>query len=121
MLSLTNDREPQKFVEDNFLHYVKSIKYTDDRGDNGDVTIISNMMLKVQDILNRSIRVQDEILNFCGPISDEFRTANSLSRFLSTTVAYLEDIDYLIHWGGVSELSIAHSSGELMYQKNLRV
>lgn len=121
MLSLTNDREPQKFVEDNFLHYVKSIKYTDDRGDNGDVTIISNTMLKVQDILNRSIRVQDEILNFCGPISDEFRTANSLSRFLSTMVAYLEDIDYLIHWGGVSELSIAHSSGELMYQKNLRV
>ncbi|KAG2357828.1 hypothetical protein BDR07DRAFT_1379861, partial [Suillus spraguei] len=46
MLSLTDDREPQKFVEDKFLQYVKSIKYTDDRGDNGDVTIISNTMLK---------------------------------------------------------------------------
>ncbi|KAG1788021.1 uncharacterized protein HD556DRAFT_1441758 [Suillus plorans] len=121
MLSLTDDREPQKFVEDNLLHYVKSIKYTDDRGDNGDITIISNTMLKVQDILNRSIRVQDQLLNFCGPISDEFRTANSMSRFLSTTAAYLEEIDYLIHWEGVSELCVAHSLGELMYQKNLRV
>ncbi|KAG1794630.1 uncharacterized protein HD556DRAFT_1442819 [Suillus plorans] len=121
MLSLTDDREPQKFVEDKFLQYVKSIKYTNDRGDNGDVTIISNTMLKVQDILNHTIRVQDQILNFCGPISDEFRAANSVSLFLSTVVAYLEDIDYLIHWGGVSELCIAHSSGELMYQKNLRV
>ncbi|KAG2358777.1 hypothetical protein BDR07DRAFT_1488991 [Suillus spraguei] len=89
MLSLTNDREPQKFVEDKFLQYVKSIKYTDDHGDNGDVTIISNTMLKVQDILNRTIRVQDQILNFCGPISDEFRTANSVSQFLNTIVAYL--------------------------------
>ncbi|KAG2063624.1 hypothetical protein BDR04DRAFT_1123134 [Suillus decipiens] len=46
MLSLTDDHEPQKFVEDKFLQYVKSIKYTDDHGDNSDVTIISNMMLK---------------------------------------------------------------------------
>jgi hypothetical protein len=121
MLSLTDDREPQKFVEDKFLQYVKSIKYTDDRGDNGDVTIISNTMLKVQDILNHTICVQDQILNFCGPILDEFRTANSVSQFLNTIVAYLEEIDYLIHWGGVSELCIAHSSAELMYQKNLRV
>ncbi|KAG2055337.1 hypothetical protein BDR06DRAFT_1006919 [Suillus hirtellus] len=121
MLSLTDDREPQKFVKDKFLQYVKSIKYTDDHGDNGDVTIISNMMLKVQDILNRTIHVQDQILNFCGPILDELRTADSVSQFLSTIVAYLEEIDYLIHWGGVSELCIAHSSGELMYQKNLHV
>ncbi|KAG1811053.1 hypothetical protein EV424DRAFT_1542691 [Suillus variegatus] len=79
MLLLTNEREPQSFVEDIFLQYVKSIKYTDDRGDNGDITIITNVMLKVQHILNPTIRVQDEILNFCGPISAEFHTANSLS------------------------------------------
>ncbi|KAG1722137.1 uncharacterized protein EDB91DRAFT_1088228 [Suillus paluster] len=47
MLSLTNEHEPQSFVEDIFLQYVKSIKYTDDQGDNGDITIITNTMLKV--------------------------------------------------------------------------
>ncbi|KAG1784381.1 uncharacterized protein HD556DRAFT_1451835 [Suillus plorans] len=112
--------EPCAFAEGVLLQFVNSITYTDDRADNGDKTIVTNMTATVQGLLNRSITVQDQILTFCG-VSAEFRAADTVTRYLSTTLAYLEDIEFFLDVEGVSELCVAHSMGELMYQKRLRV
>ncbi|KAG2083884.1 hypothetical protein BD769DRAFT_1397872 [Suillus cothurnatus] len=119
MLSLIN--EPCAFTEALLLQFVRSITYTDDRADNGDQTIITNMDAKVQDLLNQAIPIQDEIHNCCGSLAAEYHAANTVCRYLSTTLAYLEDIEYYFDIGGISELCIAHSMGELMYQKRLAV
>ncbi|KAG1893315.1 uncharacterized protein F5891DRAFT_1196546 [Suillus fuscotomentosus] len=118
MLSLIT--EPRAFAEGALLQFVNSIVYTNDRADNGDRTIVTNMIVTVQGLLNHSIPIQDKILNFCG-VSAEFHAANTVTRYLSTTLAYLEDIDFYIHVEGVSELCVAHWMGELMYQKGSHV
>ncbi|KAG1794594.1 uncharacterized protein HD556DRAFT_1307959 [Suillus plorans] len=118
MLSLIT--EPRAFSEGALLQFVNSIVYTNDRADNGDQTIVTNMIVTVRGLLNRSIPVQDKILNFCG-VSAKFRAADTVTCYLSTTLAYLEDIEFFIHVEGVSELCVAHSMGELMYQTGSRV
>ncbi|KAG1887285.1 hypothetical protein F4604DRAFT_1675277 [Suillus subluteus] len=119
MLSLIN--EPCAFTEVLMLQFVKSITYTDDRADNGDQTIVTSMVAKVRDLLNQAIPVQDEIHNFCGSSAAEFRAANTVCCYLNTTLAYLEDIEFYFNVEGISELCVAHSMGELIYQKGLHV
>ncbi|KAG2135861.1 hypothetical protein DEU56DRAFT_756546 [Suillus clintonianus] len=101
---LTLIPEPCAFAEGVLLQFVNSITYTDDRADDGDRTIVTNMIPMVQGLLNRSIPVQDQILNFCG-VSPEFHAADTVSRYLSTTLAYLEDIEFFFLVEGVSELT----------------
>ncbi|KAG1844381.1 hypothetical protein F4604DRAFT_1937590 [Suillus subluteus] len=110
--------DPCEFAKDELSKYVKSIP--DDCKTKGDVSIIANSVAKIEKLLKRVIPAQDEILNFCG-ISPEWHAADSVSRFLRTTVAYLEDIQILEMSGGVAELTTAHLLGELMYQKGIRV
>lgn len=110
--------DPCTYVEGIFQEYAKSM--ADDDETDGDISIINKSMSKVEKILDRAIPIQDEILNFCG-LSDEWRSADSVTRFLRTVVAYLEDIQCLVLLGGVSELANAHMLGELMYQKGIRI
>jgi len=117
MLSLIGS-DPCTYVEGIFQEYVKSM--ADDDETNGDISIIDKSMAKVEKILNHAIPVQDEILNFCG-LSTEWHAADSVTRFLRTVMAYLEDIQCLVLLGGVSELANAHRLGELMYQKGVRI
>lgn len=119
MLSLIDDH--RAFTEALLLQFVKSITYTDDRADNGDKTIVTNMVAKVWDLLNQAVPIQDEIHNYCGSLAAEFCAANTVCRYLNTTLAYLEDIEYYFDVEGISEICVAHSMGELMYQKGLRV
>ncbi|KAG2354819.1 hypothetical protein BDR07DRAFT_1381971 [Suillus spraguei] len=105
--------DPCKFAKDKLTEYVKSIP--DDCKMKGDVSIIANSVAEIEKLLKRVIFAQNEILNFCG-ISPEWHAADSVSQFLRTTVAYLEDIQVLEMSGGVAELTTAHLLGELMYQ-----
>lgn len=119
MLSLIDD--PRAFTEALLLQFVKSITYTDDRADNGDKTIVTNMVAKVRDLLNQAVPIQDEIHNYCGSLAAEFCAANTVCRYLNTTLAYLEDIEYYFDVEGISEICVAHSMGELMYQKAIHI
>jgi hypothetical protein len=116
MLAMIGD-DPCKFVEGVFCDYVKS--FPEDSSP-GDISIIESSISKVQKILNWTIPAQDQILNFCG-VSPEWHAADSISRFLRTVLAYLEDIECLLFSGGVCELTLAHSMGEMMYQKGIRI
>ncbi|KAG1720805.1 hypothetical protein EDB19DRAFT_1835794 [Suillus lakei] len=107
MLSLIN--KPCAFTEALLLQFIRSIVYTDDHADNGDQMIITNVLAKVQDLLNQAILVQDKIHNFCGSLAAEYHAANTVCRYLSTILAYLEDIEYYFVVGGISELCVAHS------------
>ncbi|KAG1798567.1 uncharacterized protein HD556DRAFT_1306020 [Suillus plorans] len=116
MLAMIGD-DPCKFVEGVFCDYVKS--FPEDSSP-GDISIIESSIAKVQKILNRTIPAQDQILNFCG-VLPEWHAADSVSRFLRTVLVYLEDIECLLFSGGVCELTLAHSMGEMMYQKGIRI
>ncbi|KAG1734229.1 uncharacterized protein EDB91DRAFT_1084137 [Suillus paluster] len=85
----------------------------DDRTTKGDISIIANSIAEIKKLLKRVIPAQDQILNFCG-VSPEWHAAYSVSRFLRTSVAYLEDIQILEMSGGVPELTTAHLLGELI-------
>lgn len=118
MLAMIGD-DPCKFVEGVFCDYMKS--FPEDSSP-GDISIIESLIAKVQKILNRAIPAQDQILNFCGVSpGSEWHAADSVTCFLRTVLAYLEDIEGLIFLGGVCELTLAHSMGEMMYQKGLRI
>ncbi|KAG1839353.1 hypothetical protein F4604DRAFT_1940859 [Suillus subluteus] len=106
-----------KFIEGVLCNYVKS--FPEDSSP-GDISIIETSIAKVQEILNWTIHAQDQILNFCG-VSPEWHAANSVTRFLRTVLAYLEDIQCLLFSGGVCELTVAHSMGEMMYQKGIKI
>ncbi|KAG1723576.1 hypothetical protein EDB19DRAFT_1916042 [Suillus lakei] len=114
MLELTDD--PCAFVQGVFLEYIKTL----DSSTKGDVTILEKTLATVEGLLNRVIPIQDQILNFCG-IAPEWQAADLVSRFLRTILAYLEDILCLLRFDGPSELAVAHSMGELMYQKGIRI
>ncbi|KAG1878588.1 hypothetical protein C8R48DRAFT_668650 [Suillus tomentosus] len=109
--------DPCKFVEGVLCDYVKS--FPEDSSP-GDISIIETEVAKVQKILNRTIPAQDQILYFCG-ISPEWHAADLVTRFLRTVLAYLEDIEILLFSGGVCELTVAHSMGEMMYQKGIKI
>ncbi|KAG2115168.1 uncharacterized protein F5147DRAFT_649573 [Suillus discolor] len=83
---ISND--PCKFVEGVLCNYVKSFP---EDSSTGDISIIETAITQVQEILDRTIPVQDEILNFCG-VSPKWHTADSVTCFLRTVLAYLEDI-----------------------------
>jgi hypothetical protein len=119
MVSLIN--EPCAFTEALLLQFVRSITYTDDRADNGDQTIITSMVAKVWALLNQAIPIQDEIHEYCGSLAAEYRATNSVCCYLNTTLVYLEDIEYYFDVEGVLEICVAHSMGELMYQKDICV
>lgn len=118
MVSLID--EPCAFTEAVLLQFVRSITYTDDRADNGDQTIVTNMVAKVRALLNQAIPIQDEIHEYCGSLAAEYQAANLVCRYLNTTLGYLEDIEYYFDMEGISEICVAHSMGELMYQKGIR-
>ncbi|KAG2091661.1 uncharacterized protein F5147DRAFT_657888 [Suillus discolor] len=112
--------DPCEFAKDKLAEYVKSIP--DNCSAKGDISIIANSISEIESILKRVTAVQDEILNFCGLSPDsEWHAADTVSRFLKTTVAYLEDIQLLEMSGGVVELTIAQWLGELMYQKGIKI
>ncbi|KAG2351176.1 hypothetical protein BDR07DRAFT_1502349 [Suillus spraguei] len=92
----------------------------DDCSTKGDISIIVNSIGEIEKLLKRVICAQDKILNFCG-ISPEWHAADTVSRFLKTTAAYLEDIQLLEMSGGIVELTTAQWLGELMYQKDIRI
>ncbi|KAG1812314.1 hypothetical protein EV424DRAFT_1349350 [Suillus variegatus] len=119
MVSLIN--EPCAFTEAVLLQFVRSITYTDDRADNGDQAIVTNMVAKVRALLNQAIPIQDEIHEDCGSLAAEYHAANVVCRYLNTTLGYLEDIEYYFDAEGISEICVAHSMGELMYQKAIHI
>ncbi|KAG1884134.1 hypothetical protein F4604DRAFT_1677273 [Suillus subluteus] len=47
--------------------------------------------------------------------------AGLVSCFLSTTLAYIDDVQYLLEIEGLTELMVAHLMGELMYQKGIHL
>ncbi|KAG1889814.1 uncharacterized protein F5891DRAFT_1198291 [Suillus fuscotomentosus] len=110
--------EPCAFTESLLLQYVKSLP--DEVHGKGDTSIIQNAKTEVERLLRRATRVQDQIIIFCG-VSTESRATESVSRFLSTTLAYIDDIQYFLDIEGLTELTVAHSMGELMYQKRIRI
>lgn len=110
--------DPCEFAKGKLGEYVKSIP--DDCSTKGDISIIVNSIGEIEKLLKRVIRAQDKILNFCG-ISPEWHAADTVSRFLKTTAAYLEDIQLLEMSGGIVELTVAQWLGELMYQKDIRI
>ncbi|KAG1788970.1 uncharacterized protein HD556DRAFT_1447443 [Suillus plorans] len=111
-------REPCAFTETILLWYVKSLP--DDGYGKGDPSIIETAKAKVEGLLRRATPVHDLIKDSCG-VSDQSRAAESVSRYLSTALAYLDDIQYFLDIEGISELTVAHSMGELMYQKGIRL
>ncbi|KAG1781017.1 hypothetical protein EV702DRAFT_1193858 [Suillus placidus] len=110
--------EPCAFTEGILLRYVRSLP--DEGRGKGDTSIIENARAQVEGLLRRATPMVDSIKDFCG-VSDESRAADSVSRFLSTALAYLDDIQYFLDIEGISELTVAHSMGEMMYQKRLRL
>ncbi|KAG1809055.1 hypothetical protein EV424DRAFT_1543203 [Suillus variegatus] len=108
--------EPCAFTESLLLQYVKSLP--DEVHGKGDTSIIQNAKTEVERLLRRATRVQDQIIIFCG-VSTESRATESVSRFLSTTLAYIDDVQYFLDIEGLTELTVAHSMGELMYQKRI--
>ncbi|KAG1746444.1 hypothetical protein EDB19DRAFT_1905896 [Suillus lakei] len=118
MMEMVGD-DPCTFTKDIVRLYVQSL-LVDDCSTKGDITIIENAMTKVQKLLNHAIPAQDQILNFCG-ISPEWHATDSVTRFLRTVLAYLEDILSLVMFEGASGLAEAEFLGELMYQKGSRI
>ncbi|KAG1877465.1 hypothetical protein F4604DRAFT_1924095 [Suillus subluteus] len=116
MLALV--QEPCAFTEGILLQYIKSL--LDDGHGKGDTLIVETAKSKVEGLLHRMTHVQDQIMNFCG-VLPKSRAAESVSCFLSTALAYLDDIQFFLNIEGVSELMVAHSMGELMYQKGIRL
>ncbi|KAG1800501.1 hypothetical protein EV424DRAFT_1352146 [Suillus variegatus] len=117
MLALVS--EPCAFTEGVLLQYVKSLP--DDGNGKGDTLIVNTPKLKVEALLRRAIRAQDQITNFCGVSAAESRAAESVLHYLNTMLGYLDDIQYFLNIEGISELTIAHSMGELMYQKGIHL
>lgn len=111
--------EPCAFTEGVLLQYVKSLP--DDGNGKGDTSIVDTPKLKVEALLRRAIPAQDQITNFCGVSAAESRAAESVLRYLNTVLGYLDDIQYFLNIEGISELTIAHSMGELMYQKGIHL
>ncbi|KAG1865122.1 hypothetical protein C8R48DRAFT_772825 [Suillus tomentosus] len=111
--------EPCAFTEGVLLQYVKSLP--DDGNGKGDTSIVDTPKLKVEALLRRAILAQDQITNFCGVSAAESRAAESVLRYLNTVLGYLDDIQYYLNIEGISELTIAHSMGELMYQKGIHL
>ncbi|KAG1791195.1 uncharacterized protein HD556DRAFT_1445460 [Suillus plorans] len=116
MLVKIND--PCNFAHGILCAYAKSM--LDDSLTKADISIIETPMADIQKLLDHTIPAQDQILNFCG-VSPEWHAADTLSRFLRTVLAYLEDIQFLALYGGTPDLTLAHSMGELMYQKGMKV
>ncbi|KAG1846541.1 hypothetical protein F4604DRAFT_1907870 [Suillus subluteus] len=81
----------------------------------GDTSIIQNAKTEVECLLRHATFTQDQITFFGGLSADSH--AGSVSHFLSTTLAYIDDVQYLLEIEGLTELMVAHSMGELMYQK----
>ncbi|KAG1827958.1 hypothetical protein EV424DRAFT_1345110 [Suillus variegatus] len=110
--------DPCEFVKGELTKYVESIP--DDCKTRGDISIIENSVAEIEKLLKHVIPAQDQILYSCG-ISPEWHAADTVSRFLRTTVAYLEDIQILAMSGGVPELTTAHMLGELIVDLRMRV
>ncbi|KIK32549.1 hypothetical protein CY34DRAFT_18966 [Suillus luteus UH-Slu-Lm8-n1] len=112
-------QEPCAFTEGVLLQYVKTLP--DDPHGKGDTSIVKTAKAEVEALLRRATPAVDLIKDFCGIVSDEYRAADSVSRFLSTALAYLDDIQFFVDIEGLTELTVAHSMGELMYQKRLHL
>ncbi|KAG0704198.1 hypothetical protein DFH29DRAFT_873978 [Suillus ampliporus] len=106
--------EPCTFTEGVLHQYLKS--FLDDGNGKGDISIVDTAKTKVEGLLRHVTPVQDQIMNLCG-VSEESHAAELVSRFLSTVLAYLDDVQYFLNIEGFPELTLAHSMGELMYQK----
>ncbi|KAG1796693.1 uncharacterized protein HD556DRAFT_1441377 [Suillus plorans] len=111
-------KKPCTFTESLLLQYVKSLP--DEVHGKGNTSIIQNAKTKVKCLLRRATQVQDQIIIFCG-VSTKSRATESVSRFSSTTLAYIDDVQYFLDIEGLTELTVAHSMGELMYQKGIHI
>ncbi|KAG1829988.1 hypothetical protein EV424DRAFT_1535395 [Suillus variegatus] len=111
-------QEPCTFTEGVLLQYIKTLP--DDAHGKGDTSIVKTAKAKVEALLRRAIPMVDSIKDFCD-VSDQSYAADSVSRYLSTTLAYLDDIQFFVDIEGLTELMVAHSMKELMYQKRLNL
>lgn len=111
--------DPSTFTKDILLLNTKSL-LVNNCSTKRDVTIIENAMTKVQKLLNNMIPLQDQILNFCG-ILPEWYATDSVTHFLRTVLAYLDNILSLVLFNGASGLAEAQFLGELLYQKGIRI
>ncbi|KAG2054964.1 hypothetical protein BDR06DRAFT_1007451 [Suillus hirtellus] len=111
--------EPYAFMEDVLSQYVKSL--SDDGNGKGDILIIDTPKLKVEALLHCAIPMQDQIMDFCGVSAAESCAAESVLCYLNTMLGYLDDIQYFLNIEGITKLTVAHSMGELMYQKGIYI
>ncbi|KAG1817903.1 hypothetical protein EV424DRAFT_1540262 [Suillus variegatus] len=111
-------REPCAFMESLLLQHVKSLP--DEVHSKDDTSIIKNAKTEVESLLCCATYTQDQISFFSG-ISANSHVTDSVSRFLSTTLAYIDDVQYYLEIEGLTELTVAHSMRELMYQKGVRL
>ncbi|KAG2072844.1 hypothetical protein BDR04DRAFT_1116732 [Suillus decipiens] len=116
MLAKIND--PCTFTHNILCAYLKNLP--EDSFTKADISTIEMPMTEVQKLLNHTIPTQDQILYFCG-VLPEWYAADSVSHFLRTVLTYLEDIQYLVNYGGIPDLTLTHSMGELMYQKGIKI
>ncbi|KAG1810192.1 uncharacterized protein HD556DRAFT_1302546 [Suillus plorans] len=92
-------KEPCAFMESLLLQHVKSLP--DDVYGKGDTLIIQNAKTEVECLLCRATYTQDQT-SFFGGILANSHVTESVSRFLSTTLAYIDNVQYFLKMEGLS-------------------
>ncbi|KAG1869104.1 hypothetical protein C8R48DRAFT_771278 [Suillus tomentosus] len=121
-----------KYAKDDFMTYVKAPRrffdllvdeYSKTMPDpevcptgNGDKSVFERAITSLEDFLDRANRGLDGILQMCG-VSDEWRAADGVCRFMREMIGMVEDILLRLAEGGDGELSIAFMGNELWYQE----
>ncbi|KAG1789964.1 uncharacterized protein HD556DRAFT_1446539 [Suillus plorans] len=121
-----------KYAKDDFMAYVKVPRrffdllvdeYSKTMPDpelypteNGDKSVFERAITNLEEFLHRANRGLDGILQMCG-VSDEWRAADSVCRFMREMIGMVEDILLHLADGGDSELAIAFTGNELWYQE----
>ncbi|KAG1787160.1 uncharacterized protein HD556DRAFT_1449089 [Suillus plorans] len=121
-----------KYAKDDFMAYVKSPRrffdllvdeYSKTMPDpelhptaNGDKSIFERAITRLEDFLDQANRGLDGILQMCG-VSDEWRAADGVCRFMREMIGMIEDILLRLAEGGDGELSITFMGNELWYQE----
>ncbi|KAG2055895.1 hypothetical protein BDR06DRAFT_970373 [Suillus hirtellus] len=80
---------------------------------------LPSSLLALESIRDEMLALINEPSAFMESLLIHANLANSpvVSHFLSTMLAHIDDIQYFLDIEGLTELTVAHSMGELMYQK----
>ncbi|KAG2030870.1 hypothetical protein BDR03DRAFT_1016705 [Suillus americanus] len=121
-----------KYAKDDFMTYVKAPQrffdllideYSKTMPDpevcptrNGDKSVFECAITSLEEFLDQAHRGLDGILQMCG-VSDEWRAADGVCRFMREMIGMIEDILLRLAEGGDSELLIAFVENELWYQE----